>query len=117
MRKFTSGATRDADSDKIDFEGFLCPLVIERYGQFMHQHRHQRDGTLRDSDNWQRGIPDAVYLKSAWRHFHAVWKAYRTGAAFPQEEACAVLFNISGLLHEDLKAYGSDDEKVGSDAS
>lgn len=63
MRHFPTGATRNLDDDKIDFEGFLSPLVIERYGQYMHRHRVQADGILRDSDNWQRGIPLSAYMK------------------------------------------------------
>ena len=52
MRHFKSGATRDSDETKIDFEGFMSPLVIERFGEYMTKHRIQADGGLRDSDNW-----------------------------------------------------------------
>jgi hypothetical protein len=50
MRKFKSGALRDNDTDKIDFEGLLSPLVLERFGEYMHRHRNTADG-VRDSDN------------------------------------------------------------------
>ncbi len=102
MRKFDTGATRDIDENKYDFEGFLSPLVIERFGEYMHQHRFQADGVIRDSDNWQKGIPVSAYMKSAWRHFFSVWKGYRNNA-IPEEELCALLFNINGLLHETIK--------------
>ena len=69
MRKFNTGATRDVDNDKLDFEGFLSPTVLIRYAEYMHTHRKQSDGALRDSDNWQKGIPKEVYMKSMWRHF------------------------------------------------
>ena len=39
MRTFDTGATRDTNTDKPDYEGFLSPLVIERYGQFMMKHQ------------------------------------------------------------------------------
>jgi len=39
MRTFASGATRDADDHKLDFEGFLSPFVLERYAQYMHKHQ------------------------------------------------------------------------------
>ena len=106
MRTFESGATRDDSDTKLDFEGFLSPAVIERYGQYMHENRIQADGNLRDSDNWQKGIPKDQYMKSLWRHFFAVWKEHRTGAKNAQvmEDAlCAVMFNTMGYLHEYLK--------------
>lgn len=99
MRKFDTGATRDSDSEKLDFEGFLSPIVLERYAQYMHKHRKQADGSLRDSDNWQKGIPKDVYMKSMWRHFFAVWKSHRSGSV-SKDDLCALLFNVMGYLHE-----------------
>ena len=69
VRTFDTGATRDTDDGKLDYEGFISPLVLERFARYMHTHRLQPDGTLRDSDNWQKGIPRDQYIKSAWRHF------------------------------------------------
>src|SRR6266849_2960288 len=105
MRKFETGATRDVDTNKLDYEGFLSPRVLERYAEYLHKHRRQADGKLRDSDNWQKGIPKDVYMKSAFRHFMDVWKNHRGLDANEQiEEAlCATLFNIMGYLHEELK--------------
>lgn len=104
MRKFKSGATRDTDENKLDFEGFLSPLVLERYAEYMHKNRIQADGKLRDSDNWQKGIPKDAYMKSKWRHFFSVWKTYRGYDNNDiTEELCAELFNTMGLLHEVLK--------------
>lgn len=102
VRRFESGATRDTDAGKLDFEGFLSPMVIERYAEYMNKHRLQSDGQLRDSDNWQRGIPTAQYVKSLWRHFFAVWKGHRQGE-IGQEDVCALIFNAMGILHESLK--------------
>lgn len=102
VRKFDSGATRDTDTGKLDYEGFLSPAVLERYAQFMHKNRVQRDGTLRDSDNWQKGIPITVYMKSMWRHFFSVWKGHRQGL-IDLDEVCALLFNVQGLLFELLR--------------
>lgn len=102
MRKFDTGATRDSDDEKLDFEGFLSPLAIERYGEYMHSHRLQPDGQLRASDNWQKGIPVDAYVKSLWRHFFSVWKGHRKGD-IPEEELCALIFNAMGILHEKLK--------------
>jgi hypothetical protein len=104
MREFTTGATRDTDEGKLDFEGFLSPTVLQRYAEYMHENRLQADGKLRDSDNWQKGIPMDAYVKSGWRHFFAWWSAWRRGdRAGGVQDACALLFNIMGWLHEELK--------------
>jgi hypothetical protein len=81
----------------------------------MNMHRLQSDGNLRDSDNWQKGIPMDVYMKSAFRHFHEWWSFHRT----PEEETdrgediegigamCGLMFNVMGYLHEWLKENDS----------
>ena len=118
MRTFESGATRDDDDDtKYDYEGFLSPLVIKRFGKYMNKHRVQADGKVRDSDNWQKGIPAKEYMKSWWRHFMDTWYLWR---GIHREEysvielkdwddnyldeisdlLCAALFNNMGMLHE-----------------
>jgi hypothetical protein len=106
VRTFGTGATRDLDANKLDFEGFLSPLVLERYAQHMHAARKMPDGTMRASDNWQLGIPKDAYIKSAWRHFFDVWKTHRgiETSSDIETELCALLFNVSGYLHETLKA-------------
>lgn len=101
-RTFETGATRDTDEDKLDYEGFLSPLVIEAYAKYMHEKRQMPDGTLRTSDNWQKGIPLDAYMKSMWRHFFAVWKAHRSGQG-ATEDLLALLFNVQGMAHELLK--------------
>lgn len=105
MRTFESGATRNLDENKLDYEGFLSPLVLERYAQYMHKHRKQADGKLRDSDNWQRGMPIKEYMKSLWRHVMDVWRQLRglPGEDEFEDSVCAVIFNASGMLHERLK--------------
>jgi hypothetical protein len=51
IRSFKTGATRDTDEGKHDFEGYLSPTVINRFGEYMTKNRIQSDGSLRDSDN------------------------------------------------------------------
>lgn len=105
MREFDSGATRDSDDTKLDFEGFLSPLVLERYAEYMHSHRIQADGKERASDNWAKGIPTSAYMSSAWRHFFDWWKEHRGYASKDGIEIaiCALIFNCMGYLHEILK--------------
>lgn len=112
LRQFESGATRNLDNNKLDYEGFLSPLVIEAFAKYMHSHRLQADGTMRGSSNWKMGIPDEAYMKSMWRHFFDVWKLYSGGEALSPEDGhkidkvealCALMFNVQGYLHELLK--------------
>lgn len=105
MRKFKTGATRDTDCGKLDYEGFLSPLVLERYARYMNTHRIQADGNVRASDNWQKGIPQDVYMKSMWRHFMDVWMDYRghNDCGSLDEKLCALMFNAMGMLHEYLQ--------------
>ena len=110
IRTFGTGATRDTDLGKHDYEGFLSPLVLVRYGEYMTKHRKQPDGQLRDSDNWQKGIPLDQYIKSAFRHFVDVWLGHR-GHNSPdglEDALCALLFNVSGYLHEIIKGRSSE---------
>ena len=120
VRTFSSGATRHADDKKYDYEGFLSPWAIRRYGEYMHAHRVQADGTKRDSDNWQKGIPIDQYMKSLLRHVfdvHSIHRGLKTfdtkdGEEIGIEDAlCGVIFNAFGFLHERLKAI--DDLFVG----
>jgi hypothetical protein len=103
MREYDTGATRDDCSRKPDYEGFLSPLVVYRFGAYMHKNRKQADGKLRDSDNWQKGIPLKDYMKSGWRHFFDWWFYHRHSGpgsrAFLEEALCALLFNAMGYLH------------------
>lgn len=106
VRTFNTGATRDSDENKFDYEGFLSPLVLERFAEYMYKNRVQPDGTLRDSDNWQKGIPIEQYMKSKFRHFMTTWKWHRKGIhnnGRMLDSLCAELFNTMGIMFEILK--------------
>lgn len=111
VREFETGATRSADVGRYDPEGFLSPIALERYCQYMQAHRVQPDGSVRDSDNWQKGIPLAAYMKGLLRHVLHLWTRHRgypvqdpAAAADAEEDLCAILFNAQGKLHELVKA-------------
>lgn len=110
LRTFETGATRDIDIGKLDYDGFLSPFVLEAFAIYMDINRTQADGTERASDNWQKGIPPGTYMKSGWRHFFDWWKLYRKlmrgGEIQPGEmlaATCGLMFNVNGFLHEILK--------------
>ena len=109
MREFETGATRGSNEKKLDYEGFLSPVVLKCYASYMHEHRKQVDGKLRASDNWQKGMPKDEYMKSLLRHTIDVWTLHRgrmvidpeTGSVVTLREAlCGVLFNAMGMLFE-----------------
>lgn len=110
MRQWETGANRDDDTDKMDYEGFLSPVVLERFAQYMHAHRHLEDGSVRSAGNWQRGIPLEAYRSSLIRHVMQAWKLWRgfpvaeKGKPVDLEDAlCAILFNTQGMLLEVMK--------------
>ena len=73
VRKFEGGAVRDLDKDKYDYEVFLNPMVLEAYAAYMHKNRFLKDGTVRNSDNWQAHFgPNhkSICMKSLLRHVH-----------------------------------------------
>jgi len=105
MRRFATGATRDEDASKPDFRGFLSIPVLRRFAVYMHRHRMQADGKMRDSDNWKRGIPRSAYLSSGWRHWLDFAEHADEGRGQDAlEAACAVLFNVMGWMHEEILA-------------
>lgn len=117
MRTFESGATRDNDDEKLDYEGFLSPLVLRAFAGYMHKHRVQADGELRASDNWQKGIPMDQCMKSMLRHVFELWEEHRTepSAANPLvmvDALCAIIFNTQSYLLELLKKDWNDYAKV-----
>ena len=106
MRKFESGAVRDDDINKLDYEGFINPKVLERFAIYMNKHRVCADGSLRKSDDWQQGIPKDVYMKSLFRHFMDLWlihRGYESRDENIEEVLCAIIFNSMGYLFETLK--------------
>jgi len=61
---------------------------------------------MRDSDNWQAGMPSDVYMKSAFRHFMDWWTLHRSEFQPTYdvvESICALMFNCEGYLHELLR--------------
>lgn len=81
--------------------------VLRSFGSYMHKNRLQKDGSIRSSDNWKKGIPFDAYMKSGYRHFVDWWEAHQKQSD-PEEALCALLFNVQGYLHELLKAKSND---------
>lgn len=112
VRQFDTGATRDTDQGKLAYEGFESPFVTKRFAEYMHEHRIQSDGTLRDPDNWQRGIPIEAYVDSLVRHVEEFKQSNRSPDETCEFKAwedmlCAIRFNVNGLLYETLQERGA----------
>ena len=111
IRIFDTGATRDTTEGKLDYVKALCPLVLRRYVQYLDKHRLQSDGSMRDFNNWKKGIPRETYHSSKGRHFFADWlleEGYKVsdnhGPIDEEDALCGELFNTMGKLREILKA-------------
>lgn len=102
LRKFETGATRDTEEGKLDYEGFLSPLALRAVADYMERCRRLKDGVRRATDNWQLGIPPDAYIKSAYRHLHDWWLFHRgfQGRETLRDALCGLAFNVLGRLHE-----------------
>ena len=112
IRKWKSGGKRDTDVGKLDFEGFLSPLVLKRFAIYMNKNRRMRDGSLRDSDNWQKGFGNfeehsITCMKSLTRHFMDVWGIHRGDESIDvdlDEALCGIVFNAMAWLFKILES-------------
>jgi len=107
MRTFKNGATRDDNTNKLEYSHFLSPEVLQSFANYMHKHRIQADGKLRAPNNWKQGIPTDAYMSSLWRHLHDLWLHHEKRpdlARESKEDALnGILFNAMGYLYEELK--------------
>jgi hypothetical protein len=100
---FKTGATRTAETT-YDPSGFLNPRVLQLFCEYMEKHRTQADGTLRDSDNWQKGMPTSRTIRSLLRHTFDLWLISRghdpksPDCKTPMDALCAIYFNVGRLI-------------------
>lgn len=115
MRAYGTGATRDNNTNKLSYLKGLSSQVLQRYLEYLGEHRVQADGKLRDWDNWKKGIPLKDYMDSLDRHTHDAVRAFQ-GLPVPENASledllCAVIFNASGGLFELLVAKSGNREE------
>ena len=115
-RTFATGATRDSNKDKLAYDQGLSVQVLQTYMAYLSKHRVMKDGSLRDWNNWKRGISVEAYRESLMRH---TIDAIRKSHGLPLREEsdlrdllCAVIFNASGWLFELLVAESNNREGV-----
>lgn len=110
IRVFKSGASRNSSLNKYDYEGFNHPLVDHSFAKYMHHHRKLEDGSYRDSDNWQKGIPVKELMRSFRSHVQDVMlinrgiKVFEDKKEVTLEEALnGVKFNLNAMVLDLLK--------------
>ncbi len=117
MREFEYGATRDDDTEKLDYEGFNSPLVDKCYAEYLNKHRQTANG-LRDGDNWQQLFNDEngeghtdVCIKSLCRHVVDARLAHRGHRSEQSiiDDLCGIIFNAKAYL---LKLLLDEESKV-----
>ena len=107
IRTFDTGATRSNEPDRIDWIKLFSFPVLFRYAEYMSKHRVQADGSIRDMDNWKKGIPKGELLESLFRHvldlvaLHEGVKGMRDSTV--EDSCCAIMFNIMGYLDWHLR--------------
>lgn len=134
IQTLPSGATRSSANGKFDYEGFLHPAVLAIFANYMHKHRKQPDGSLRDSDNWQKGVGKNGTMKAMLRHMIDAWAIHRGFLVYKEpipgggekthyidyidkrpdtyvpvdiiDCLCGVLFNVNGYLLEEIRETG-----------
>lgn len=121
MREFGTGATRTSQEGRYDPEGYMSPLVEERFSEYMLKNELQADGKRRESDNWQKGMSLQSYAKGLKRHVLHFWLRHRgwpvkdvKAASNVEEDLCAIIFNAQGYLHTLLenKVHGKLEDSV-----
>ena len=121
IRTFNSGATRDTDEGKLDFEAALSPIVMERFVLYMSKNRLQPNDVVRECDNWQGLFGPKhlnVCLKSAMRHLWAWWKAHRGYKVKDglEDAVCGVIFNAMAYLFKILSDKAERDMDIAGQA-
>ena len=114
IRTVATGANRDSDAGKLSYAKGLSSQVLQRYLEYLDQHRVMKDGSLRDWDNWKQGMPIEWYSDSLSRHVHDAIRASQ-GLPVPENASledllCAVIFNAQGWLFELLVAKSGNRE-------
>lgn len=105
MREFETGATRDNDEGKLHYKGFLSTIALKQFAQYMESHRIQADGSLRDPDNWKKGIPLDAYEDSFVRHVLEWMYELEIGDRVAAAKITpALFFNLQGWMHQ----YGKE---------
>ena len=100
MRKFTTGAVRDTDTNKEDYIETISWTAFKRYAQYMTG-KKARYG----AGNFKKGIPIESYEQSLVRHLQKyLANKYEGGTEEKEDDHLgAILFNVFGIMHEECR--------------
>lgn len=115
MRSFESGTIRDTSEGKLDYYKALSPIVTRGYVEYLGRHRTMPDGSVRDWDNWKKGMPDEVCMSSLVRHtkdLELVMDGFEAednhGPCNKKDLLYAIMFNASAILHQELESESAE---------
>lgn len=101
---------RNSDNGKYDIEGFINPLVLDKFYEYMHHHRFLENWEMRNSDNWQKWFWEEHYevcMKSLLRHVHDLWMEHR-GYKSREWVHSALMGSLFNLMAYAKKYYEED---------
>lgn len=111
MRKFKGGATRGNADGKINY-AHSSALAERVWCEYMHQHRIQEDGKLREPDNYKKGMDVESYRTGLAGHNKDIelllegHKVFEKGKEVtPFDAIMASKFNLQGLIIELMRGY------------
>lgn len=99
-RQFKTGAIRDIDTHKEDYIETISWSAMKRYAQYMTGKKKKYG-----EGNFKKGIPIESYEQSMVRHIQKYLENKYEGGNNEKEEdhLSAILFNVFGIIHEELK--------------
>jgi hypothetical protein len=97
VRKFTTGAIRDNDSDKEDYIETISWTAMKRFAKYMTGKKSKYG-----AGNFKKGITIESYEQSLVRHLQKYLEnKYEGGLVETNEDhLSAMIFNINGIIHE-----------------
>lgn len=116
-RTYTTGATRSGGR-KLQIRRFFSWKALMKFAWYMDKCRDMPDGSLREADNWKKGIPPEDFADSFIRHATKFAQALDVGdSVTAQINAMAAFFNLQGYLHEtpDLEQFAGLHEALKKD--
>ncbi len=98
--KFETGAIRDSQEGKEDYVETISWSAFKRYAQYMTAKKEKYG-----KGNFKKGIPIDNYEQSLMRHVQKYMVNKYEGGTLEQEEdhLSAILFNVFGIMHEELR--------------
>lgn len=98
IRNFDTGAIRDTEDNKEDYNETISWTAFKRYAQYMTGKKKKYG-----AGNFKKGIPIESYERSLLRHVQKYMEnKYEDGIVERDEDhIAAIVFNAFGIMHEE----------------